>query len=180
VGTKLGTVKRCDVSPARLNHGSYVPPQLELRPLSSIDRRSAWAVETGGLEKLNRRFAISLKIQLNPFASRKIALISVFWSLLFFACFAPVLVTIWWQSFFLASRALECHTLKAKARSGSYISLLSASPKRRMRGHCSLVIIGQAVMGRHLYPSRIKLQVPPNKQSLTNPRSKLSRRVTGL
>jgi hypothetical protein len=33
------------------------------------------AVETGGLEKQNRRFAIWQKIQLNPFASRKIATI---------------------------------------------------------------------------------------------------------
>jgi hypothetical protein len=48
-----------------------------------------------GLEKSNRRFAIWHKIQLNPFASRQIAPLPIFWILLVFACFAPVLVTIW-------------------------------------------------------------------------------------
>jgi hypothetical protein len=52
-------------------------------------------VETGGLEKLNRRFAIWYKIQLNPFASRQIARFSIFWSLPIFARFARILVTIW-------------------------------------------------------------------------------------
>jgi hypothetical protein len=44
---------------------------------------------------LKNKIADSKKIQLNPFASRTIAMISVFWSLLIFACFAPALVTIW-------------------------------------------------------------------------------------
>jgi hypothetical protein len=52
-------------------------------------------VDSGGLEKLNRCFAIWHKIQLNPFASRQIAPVPVFWILLLLACFAPVLVTIW-------------------------------------------------------------------------------------
>jgi hypothetical protein len=52
-------------------------------------------VETGSLEKLNRRFAIYQKTQLNPFASRKIATISVFWICFVFVHFAPFLVTIW-------------------------------------------------------------------------------------
>ena len=50
-------------------------------------------VETGRLEKSNCGFAIYLKIQLNPFASHKMAMASSFWSLLIFASFAPVLVT---------------------------------------------------------------------------------------
>jgi hypothetical protein len=51
-------------------------------------------VETGGLEKQNRCFAISLKIQLNSFASRKIATIFVFWICSIFDLFAPISVTI--------------------------------------------------------------------------------------
>ena len=51
--------------------------------------------ESGGLEKLNRRFAIWHKFQLNPFASRQIAGFPLFLSSLIFARFAPVLVTIW-------------------------------------------------------------------------------------
>jgi hypothetical protein len=42
----------------------------------------------GGLEKLNRRFAICQKNKLNPFASRKIARISVFLISSVFARFA--------------------------------------------------------------------------------------------
>jgi hypothetical protein len=56
--------------------------------------RGGRAVEGGGLEKLNRRFAIWHIIQLNPFASRQIARFPLFLSSLVFACFAPVLVTI--------------------------------------------------------------------------------------
>jgi hypothetical protein len=52
-------------------------------------------VDSGRVEKLNRRFAIWHKFQLNPFASRQIAPLSFFWISLVFACFAPVLVTIW-------------------------------------------------------------------------------------
>jgi len=43
-------------------------------------------MQTGGLEKLNRRFAIWLKIQLNTFAKRKIVMVPIFWSLLIFSC----------------------------------------------------------------------------------------------
>jgi hypothetical protein len=52
-------------------------------------------VETGGLKKLNRWLAIWSKNQLNPFASRKIAIVSIFWICSVFVRFAPVLVTIW-------------------------------------------------------------------------------------
>jgi hypothetical protein len=52
-------------------------------PLAQSKTEEWVSVETGGLEKLNRRFAISLKNQLNPFASRKIAIISIFWICLF-------------------------------------------------------------------------------------------------
>jgi hypothetical protein len=51
-------------------------------------------VDSGGLEKLNRRFAIWLKTLLTPFASRQIARFPLFLNLLIPACFAPVLVTI--------------------------------------------------------------------------------------
>ncbi len=52
-------------------------------------------VESGGLEKQNRRFAICKKIQLNPFANRQIAPIRVLCTCLVFVRFAPLLVTIW-------------------------------------------------------------------------------------
>ncbi len=55
-------------------------------------------VETGGLEKQNRRFAISLKIQLNPFASCKLTTISFPLDLLrlclFCATYSDNLVTV--------------------------------------------------------------------------------------
>jgi hypothetical protein len=77
---------------------AYTENQRNFRSLKYpevVPNRSGRVVEGGALEKLNRRFAIWLKIQLNPFASRKIATISVFWICSIFARFAPVLVTIW-------------------------------------------------------------------------------------
>jgi hypothetical protein len=57
--------------------------------------QAGFGPKCGGLEKLNRRFAIRQKNQLNPFASCKIATISVFCTCLVFVRFAPVLVTGW-------------------------------------------------------------------------------------
>jgi hypothetical protein len=56
--------------------GAILHPLVAPNPAPKLKPR---VVETYGLEKLNRRFAISSKNQLNPFASRKIATISVFW-----------------------------------------------------------------------------------------------------
>ncbi len=70
---------------------------LILRPESATIANGGVAelAEGGGLEKLNRRFAIWQKIQLNPFASWKIASDLAFWICLVFPCFARILVTIW-------------------------------------------------------------------------------------
>lgn len=66
-----------------------------LQCLEQILRSGGRAVEGGGLEKLKRHFPISLKIQLNPFASRHIARSCVFPTYVVFDRFWRVLVTIW-------------------------------------------------------------------------------------
>src|SRR5207245_2820413 len=74
---------------------------------------SIFASEPGFLacEKSNRRFAISQRIQLNPFASCKIAPFFVFWICSAFVHFAPVSVTIWGHLRLRSFSPLECHRL---------------------------------------------------------------------
>jgi hypothetical protein len=95
-GAGHGGVTRARDSIARLRGAACLEVgRASACQLNYYPRRGRKVVDSGGLEKLNRRFAIWHKIQLNPFASRQIARFPLFLNSLIFACFAPVLVTIW-------------------------------------------------------------------------------------